>query len=191
MEYCMQFKSVAINGALLGSFVISISSYAASWTLTPNSDVGFYIDSLGMNIVKGQFKRVQSSLNFDTSTPQKASTEFVMDVNSLSINKSSLKNMIMGEDLFYAAKYPSASFKSTAFKPLANNKYLISGNLTLRNVTKPVTFNATIKPNVNNSKLLDFSSTTVIKRSDFGMKKAVGGVGEKVNIQVSGQWKAQ
>ena len=99
--------------------------------------------------------------------------------------------MIMGEDLFYAAKYPSASFKSTAFKPLANNKYLISGNLTLRNVTKPVTFNATIKPNVNNSKLLDFSSTTVIKRSDFGMKKAVGGVGEKVNIQVSGQWKAQ
>ncbi|ENU60384.1 hypothetical protein GJV03_00125 [Acinetobacter sp. RIT698] len=187
----MQFKSVAINGALLGSFVISISSYAASWTLTPNSDVGFHIDSLGMNIVKGQFKRVQSSLNFDTSTPQKASTEFVMDVNSLSINKSSLKNMIMGEDLFYAAKYPSASFKSTAFKPLANNKYLISGNLTLRNVTKPVTFNATIKPNVNNSKLLDFSSTTVIKRSDFGMKKAVGGVGEKVNIQVSGQWKAQ
>ena len=100
----MQFKSVAINGALLGSFVISISSYAASWTLTPNSDVGFHIDSLGMNIVKGQFKRVNSALNFDTSAPQNASTEFVMDVNSLSINKSSLKSMIMGEDLFYAAK---------------------------------------------------------------------------------------
>ncbi len=187
----MLFRRVVTSGVCVCGLMISLSSYAESWKLTANSQVGFYIDSMGMSIVKGQFKRVQSSLNFDVQAPQKASTEFVMDVNSLSIDKSSLKNMIFGEDLFYVAKYPSVSFKSTSFKTLPNNKYQILGNLTLRNVTKPVIFNATIKPSISNSQLLDFNSTTTIKRSDFGMRKAVGGVGEKVNIQVSGQWKAQ
>ncbi|WP_336034928.1 YceI family protein [Acinetobacter bereziniae] len=188
----MNFKSVATKSiALCSCSIFALSTYAATWSLTANSQVGFHIDSLGINIVKGQFQKVQSQLDFDINTPQSASTQFVMDVNSLSISKSSLKNMIMGQDLFYAEKYPTASFKSTSFKPLANHQYLILGQLTLRNVVKPVTFKATIKPHSNDPKLLDFTSSTTIKRSDFGMKKAIGGVGEKVNIQVSGQWKAK
>lgn len=192
----MQLNQKRLNqkiakAVIFSTAVLSTSAFATNWTLTPSSRVGFNIDSMGISIVKGQFKRVQSSLNFDVKAPQKASTEFVMDVNSLSINKSSLKNMILGEDLFYAAKYPSVSFKSTSFKALSNNKYQILGNLTLRNVTKSVIFDATIKPNTSNPKLLDFNSSTTINRSDFGMKKAVGGVGEKVNIQVNGQWKTQ
>lgn len=188
----MNFKSVATKSiALCSCSIFALSTYAATWSLIANSQVGFHIDSLGVNIVKGQFQKFQSQLDFDINTPQSASTQFVMDVNSLSISKSSLKNMIMGQDLFYAEKYPTASFKSTSFKPLANHQYLILGQLTLRSVTKPVTFKATIKPHSNDPKLLDFTSSTTIKRSDFGMKKAIGGVGEKVNIQVSGQWKAK
>ena len=48
-----------------------------------------------------------------------------------------------------------------------------------------------LKPNPSNPKLLDVQSSTVINRSDFGMKRALGGVGEKVNIQLSGQWLAK
>lgn len=188
----MNFKSAAIKSiALCIGSIFALSTSATTWSLSANSQVGFHIDSLGVNIVKGQFQKFQSQLDFDVDRPQVASTQFVMDVNSLSISKSSLKNMMMGQDLFYAEKYPTASFKSTSFKPLANHQYLILGQLTLRNVTKPVTFNATIKPHSNDPKLLDFNASTVIKRSDFGMKKALGGVGEKVNIQVAGQWKAK
>ena len=58
-------------------------------------------------------------------------------------------------------------------------------------MSKAVTFNATLKPSKRNVKWMDFNGSTQIKRHDFGMKKAVGGVGEKVNIQVSGQWEIQ
>jgi polyisoprenoid-binding protein YceI len=188
----MNFKSVTMKSIVFCSgSIFALSTYAATWSLTANSQVGFKIESMGVTIVKGQFQKFQSQLDFDVNNPQAASTQFVMNVDSLSINKSSLKNMIMGQDLFYAEKYPTASFKSISFKPLTDHKYLILGQLTLRNVTKPVTFNATIKPDPNNPKLMDFKSSTTIKRSDFGMKKALGGVGENVNIQVSGQWKAK
>jgi len=74
---------------------------------------------------------------------------------------------------------------------LGGGKYNIAGNLTLRGITKPVTFSTTLKPSANSAHLLDVRSSAMINRSDFGMKKAIGGVGEKVNIQLSGQWKVQ
>ncbi|OYW68600.1 MAG: hypothetical protein B7Z24_06990 [Pseudomonadales bacterium 32-42-5] len=173
------------------TFAFSTQVQAQSWTLTPQSNVGFEIKSLGVTVVRAKFNRVQSSMQFDAKAPQHASTNFVMDVNSLSLSKPSLKNIILGEDLFYASKYKSANFKSTSFKDLGDGQYNIVGNLTLRGTTKPVSFSTTLKPSTNNTNLLDVQSSAVINRSDFGMKKAIAGVGEKVNIQLSGQWKVQ
>ena len=198
MDRKQQMKQIAshtvIRNALMiagVTFAFSTQVQAQSWTLTPQSNVGFEIKSLGVTVVRAKFNRVQSSMQFDAKAPQHASTHFVMDVNSLSLSKPSLKNMILGEDLFYASKYKTASFKSTSFKDLGSGRYNIVGNLTLRGITKPVSFRTTLKPSANNANLLDVQSSAVINRSDFGMKKAIGGVGEKVNIQLSGQWKVQ
>ena len=198
MDRKQQTKQIAshtvIKNALLiagVTFAFSTQVQAQSWTLTPQSNVGFEIKSLGVPVVRARFNRVQSSMQFDAKAPQHASTNFAMDVNSLSLSKPSLKNIILGEDLFYASKYKTANFKSTSFKDLGGGQYNIFGNLTLRGITKPVSFSTTLKPNTNNANLLDVQSSAVINRSDFGMKKAIGGVGEKVNIQLSGQWKVQ
>ena len=198
MDRKQQTKQIAryavIKNALLiagVTFAFSTQVQAQSWTLTPQSNVGFEIKSLGVTVVRAKFNRVQSSMQFDAKAPQQASTNFVMDVNSLSLSKPSLKNMILGEDLFYASKYKSANFKSTSFKDLGGGQYNIVGNLTLRGITKSVSFSTTLKPSANNTNLLDVQSSAVINRSDFGMKKAIAGVGEKVNIQLSGQWKVQ
>ena len=198
MDRKQQTKQIAshtvIKNALLiagVTFAFSTQVQAQSWTLTPQSNVGFEIKSLGVTVVRAKFNRVQSSMQFDAKAPQHASTHFVMDVNSLSLSKPSLKNMILGEDLFYASKYKTANFKSTSFKDLGDGQYNIAGNLTLRGITKPVSFSTTLKPSASNANLLDVQSSAVINRSDFGMKKAIGGVGEKVNIQLSGQWKVQ
>ena len=198
MDRKQQTKQIAshtvIKNALLiagVTFAFNTQVQAQSWTLTPESNVGFEIKSLGVTVVRAKFNRVQSSMQFDAKAPQHASTHFVMDVNSLSLSKPSLKNMILGEDLFYASKYKTANFKSTSFKDLGGGQYNIFGNLTLRGITKPVSFSTTLKPSASNANLLDVQSFAVINRSDFGMKKAMGGVGEKVNIQLSGQWKVQ
>ena len=168
------------------SSIVTSSAFAQSWTLTPQSDVGFEIKSMGLTVLKAKFNQVQSTMQFDAKAPQNASTHFVFDVDSLSFSKPLLKKLIMGEDLFYAAKYKTVKFKSTQFKDLGNGKYNVMGNLTLRGVTKPVTFATTFKPSASNVNLLEVQSSAVINRSDFGMRKGIGGVGEKVNLQLSG-----
>lgn len=107
MDRKQQTKQIAshtvIKNALMiagVTFAFSTQVQAQSWTLTPQSNVGFEIKSLGVTVVRAKFNRVQSSMQFDAKAPQQASTNFVMDVNSLSLSKPSLKNMILGEDCF-------------------------------------------------------------------------------------------
>lgn len=189
MNITTTMKSVFIAGVM--SLSIVVQAHAQQWTLTPQTHVGFDIRSMGFSIVKGTFNQVQSSMSFDPQVPQNASAEFVLDINSLSLNKPSLRNMILDEDLFYAEKYPAATFNSHEFILLENNHYSIKGDLTLRGITQPVTLDTYLKPNTANPQLLDVESKAVVNRSDFGMKKAFGGIGEKVNIEVDGQWETR
>ncbi|MDQ1210216.1 polyisoprenoid-binding protein YceI [Acinetobacter baylyi] len=187
----MHTDRIKTNMRFVSLFTVMLATASAaetSWILTPDSEVGFHIDSLGVNIVKARFNTVQSWMKFDPAVLQNASVRFVLDVNSLSFDKPAMRNMILGQDLFYAEKYKTVTFKSNNFKALDDYRYVISGQLTIRGVSKPVIFNATLKPVSYRNHLMDVSATTTIDRSDFGMKKAFGGVGEKVNIQLVGQW---
>ncbi|WP_313033038.1 YceI family protein [Acinetobacter sp.] len=179
-------QSVLIASVINLSIVVQV--HAQEWTLTPQTYVGFEVKSMGLSIVKGKFQQVQSGMSFDPARPENASAQFVLHVNSLNLSKPSLENMILGEDLFYAKKYPTATFNSHEFVPLGNNQYKIKGELTLRGITRPVILDTSLEPNPSDPKFMDVHATTMIKRSDFGMKKAFGGIGEKVNIKVSGQW---
>lgn len=172
------------------AMIMSIQTVLASpWHLTEDSEVGFHIDSFGVTFVKGQFEKVQSSLQFNLQQPEQATAEVILDITSIRLNRPSFKQMVLGPDLFYVEKYKTATFTSTQFKALGDHRYQILGNLTLRGVTHPISFNARLVPNSNNPDVLDVEAYTIIRRSDFGMKKALGGIGEKVNIQVIGQWK--
>ena len=163
-------------------------AHAQQWALTPRTYVGFDIESLVFPIVKGRFNQFQSSMTFDASALENASAQFTLEVNSISLNKPALKRMILAEDLFYVDKYAIATFNSHEFIALGHDKYSIKGMLTLRGVSKMVTLDTLLKPNTINPRLLDVESQTVVQRSDFGMKRALGGIGENEHIRLSGQW---
>lgn len=184
-------RSPRVSGYIYAfAMIMSIQTALASpWHLSADSEVGFHIDSFGVTFVKGQFEKVQSSLQFNLQQPEQATAEVIFDITSIDLNRPSFKQMVLGPDLFYVEKYKTATFTSTQFKALGDHRYQILGNLTLRGVTHPISFNARLVPNSNNPDVLDVEAYTIIRRSDFGMKKALGGIGEKVNIQVIGQWK--
>ncbi len=185
----LKLKTTIKTGLLSLAICLALTSqsFARSWTLTPKSDVGFEIKSMGLTVVKAKFNQVQSTMQFDAKAPQNASTHLVMDVESLSFSKPLFKHMILGEDLFYVEKYKTVIFRSIQFKDLGNGKYNVLGHLTLRGVTKPVIFETTFKPSMSNANLLDVQASAVINRRDFGMKKGIAGVGDKVNLHLSGQ----
>ena len=143
-------------GALI---VVSMSQvHAANWVLAPTSNVGFHIDSARESMVIAKFNTVHATLNFDENAPQQASTRFIMDVDSLSLNNPAMKSTLLGKDLFYAAQFKTVSFKSDQFRALGNNKYQIIGQLTIRGITRPVIFDSTLKPVTNNQKLMNMVS---------------------------------
>ncbi|SPL72200.1 hypothetical protein KPC_3378 [Acinetobacter stercoris] len=171
------------------NFIIGVA-FAANWSLSPESNVGFYIESMGIKVIKGKFTQVQSDFNFDIKAPQNAQTTFVIHVNSLNLNKSSMQKMMLDKNRFHAEKYKTIMFKSTQFKLLEQNKYAVSGQLTLRGVTRPVVFMTELTP-TENVHVMNIRSRTQIDRKDYGMKPAFGGIGEKVNLVVDGQIKVK
>lgn len=107
MNIQTSLQSVLIVSVIHLGIVAQVN--AQEWTLTPQSYVGFEVKSMGFSTVKGKFEQVQSSMSFDPVAPKNASARFVMQVNSLRLSKPSLKNMILGEDLFYA-EVPNSDF---------------------------------------------------------------------------------
>ena len=155
------------------SLSIMIQANAQAWTLTPKTQVGFNIRAMGFSLVKGQFTQFQSNMKFDPTTPQNASAQLVLQMNSVRLNKSGLKDLLLGEGFFFVEQYPTARFNSREFIVLGNHQYDIKGDLTLRGITQPVTLKTRLKPNSYNPQMLDVEAKTVVKREDFGMKKSL------------------
>lgn len=193
MGHGMDVIKLAQHGLLTGFVVWGLlpQVHAKTWVLTDTSRISFDIKTVGLSAVKGVSNQSQAKLYFDINTPQNASVQVIFPTNSLKFNNPALRAIVLGESFFYSAKYQTATFKSTEFLPQGQDYYTVAGDLTLRGITKPVIFEAMLKPNVSNPKLLDVDASGIINRSDFGMKKAYGGVGEKVNIQLIGQWQVK
>ena len=95
--------------------------------------------------------------------------------------------------MFDVEKYPTISFKSTSITKLEGMKYKLVGNLTMKGVTKPATFNLTLNGMGKNQKtqkpIAGFKLTGVVKRTDFG----IGGmpfavVSEDIEIRAVGEF---
>ena len=101
--------------------------------------------------------------------------------------------ILKGDDFFNAEQFPAMKFQSTSFKPLGGNKYKLAGNLTIRNVTKPVVFDVTSGGTANamGKTKAGFKAKTTINRFDYNLKwnqaTEAGGltVGKDVEIVVN------
>ncbi len=93
-------------------------------------------------------------------------------VASLSTDNTMRDNHLKSDDFFNAEKFPEISFKSTSFEKLSDNKYKITGDLTIRDVTKNVTFNAVLNGVLKTDRglLSSWKATTTINRFDYNLK---------------------
>ena len=122
-----------------------------------------------------------------------AKINFTIQVGSLSTDNDMRDNHLKSDDFFNAAKYPLINFVSTSFTPLGDNKYKLVGNLTIRDVTKAVTFDVKYGGTAiaMGGTHAGFKATTKIDRFDYNLKwsKATeaGGmvVGKDVEITIN------
>ncbi|OLY90962.1 Polyisoprenoid-binding protein YceI [Cnuella takakiae] len=167
---------------------------AGKWSVDrAHSNVRFSISHLVVSEVEGKFKMFDGALEHTKPDFSDAKIAFSVDVNSIDSDNEMRDKHLKGDDFFNAEKYPAMKFQSTSFKPLGGNKYKLAGNLTIRDVTKPVVFDVIFGGTTNamGKTKAGFKAKTTINRFDYNLKWSqateAGGlaVGKDVEIVVN------
>lgn len=176
--------------SLLVSLCLALPAFAAD-VYTPDlshSVVGFKVGHLGISTVRGQFTDYTGKVSFDPADPTKSSVEITVQAKSVDTSNAKRDEHLRGADFFNVEKFPTLSFKSTAVKKVDDTTYEVTGNFTLLGTTKPITIQFTDVAFGKGMKGEDRAGGTTrfkIKRSDYGMGKMVGPVGDSVEIELS------
>lgn len=168
---------------------------ATVWEIdTSHSSAQFAVRHLMVSTVRGDFGNTTGTLTLDEQDPTQSTIEATINVSSINTRNQKRDDHLKGPDFFDAAKYPTMTFKSKKVVAAGEGKFTVTGDLTLRGVTKEVVLNVegTTKPTKDpmGKMRLGGGATTKINRKDFGLayNKALetGGVliGEEVDITI-------
>jgi polyisoprenoid-binding protein YceI len=126
------------------------------------SEVKFTVKNFGLN-TPGTFKGLKGSIQFNSSDISSASFNVSIDANTVNTGIDMRDNHLKGEDYFDAEKYPTINFVSTGIKA-DNDGYIISGQLTIKGISKNISFPFTATS--QNGGML-FTGDFSIDRKDF------------------------
>ncbi|GAA4340415.1 YceI family protein [Flaviaesturariibacter amylovorans] len=158
-----------------GLALLSTGVFAQTkWNLdASHSNVRFTVSHLVISEVEGSFRKFEGNIAHTKPDFTDAAINFTVDVNSINTDNEGRDKHLKGDDFFNAAQYPQMTFKSTSFKKVSGNKYLLAGIMTIRNVSKPVTFDVTyggtVKDPWGNTKA-GFKAKGSVNRFDYGLK---------------------
>lgn len=111
------------------------------WTIDPtHSEVGFKVKHMMFTNVKGLFNDYSANIDFNDDL-KNANLQFEAKINSIFTNNADRDNHLKSADFFDAEQYPTLNFKSTNIQG-NGSEYEITGDLTIKGITKPVTLNA-------------------------------------------------
>lgn len=139
---------------------------------TGDSDVTFRIRKWGVLTVTGRFADVSGEVFLDPGAPERSRVRVEVRVASVSTGEQVRDRMLQSEDFFYAARHPSMSFVSTAVARLPDGRATVTGDLTIRGVTRRVTVPVTVHgPSVDPEAgaLAGFETTFRLDRRDYGV----------------------
>jgi polyisoprenoid-binding protein YceI len=190
-------KKLAI---ILSAFIMltAFTGSAPTWKNDPaHSQIAFTVKHLGISDVSGVFN--DFDVKVQSSKPDFNDAVFELDVKigSIDTRVDARDNHLKSADFFDAEKYPSMHFKSTGIEKSGDDKYLLTGDLTLHGVTKPVTMNLEYRGTVENpmdkKQTTGFQVTGVIKRSDFNIGAGFPPpmISDEVRIKADGEFTQQ
>jgi len=159
-----------------------------------HSKLTFTATHLLISDVDGLFKNFEATITTSKPDFSDAIFELSADVSSINTEVEMRDNDLKSANYFNAATYPTITFKSTSIKPNGQNKYKLTGNLTIHGVTKSVTMDLWYRGTTENpmSKQQDagFKLTGTLKRTDFniGSNTPSAIVGDEIEIKADGEF---
>lgn len=156
---------------------------------TGHSTTLFRVQHAGAAYFWGRFDTVTGTITSDSATANGLSFDITIDVKSVNTASSKRDDHLRAPDFFSAKEFPTMTFKSTSAKKVDGNFYEVTGDLTVRGVTKPITARVewTGTADKGMGRRIGFEAIFNIKRSDFGVSYGVenGALGDDVRVIVA------
>ena len=149
------------------------AALAFRWSADPaHSAVAFRVRHLGITWVNGAFKQWTAELDYDPAKPESASVVAHIQTGSVDTGNERRDNDLR-QNYLAADSFPEITFVSKKVERVAADRLRISGDLTLRGVTRPVVLDAEVGGVINTprGRRTAFSATTTVKRQDFGITR--------------------
>ncbi len=154
-----------------------------------HSFIVFDIHHFGAGYVYGTFAGPKGTVEYDANDLSKIKFDAQTSADSISTQNSMRDRDLKGPDFFNVRQFPTIAFVSTSAEKTGDNTIKLTGNLTLKGVTKPVTVTmertGTGKGGMRNETRVGFRTTFTIKRSDFDMTYDAPAIGDEVELIVA------
>jgi polyisoprenoid-binding protein YceI len=145
-----------------------------TWQIDPmHTQVEFSAKHFGMMTVRGHFTDVATSGNIDPANPAGSSVDVTINVASLTTNNAQRDNDLRSSYFLELDKYPTITFHSTRVEPTGPDTFALTGDLTVKGITKPITLQVQHYGEMNDPMMghrVAYSAEGQINRKDFGME---------------------
>lgn len=167
-------KALALATLFAASTLAAGVAHASEWTIDPSHTTAqFSVRHLMVTDVKGTFSKVSGTIDLNEKDPTKSVVDVVIDANSIDTRDAKRDEHLKSADFFDAANHPKITFKSTQIKKVGKDKYKVTGDLTMRGVTKPVTLDVVgPTPPIKNPwgmTVRGVNASGKLNRKDFGL----------------------
>ena len=158
--------------ALAASLTAPVRADVETYAIDPvHSSVGFSIRHF-VSKVPGSFTKFAGTITVDRANLENSSVQATIDIGSVSTANETRDTHLKTPDFFDVAKFPGMTFKSKAWKKTGNDSFDVTGDLTIKDVTKEVVLNVKLLgfgPGMKGAMLSGWEATTTLKRADFGV----------------------
>jgi polyisoprenoid-binding protein YceI len=172
---------------------VPAADLTGTWKIDPaHSRLGFVARHALVTKVRGQFSDFEGTLHLDAVDPGQSSAEVTIQAASVDTRQEQRDGHLRSEDFFAVERYPVLTFRSTAVEAVGDDTYRVTGDLTIRDQTHPVSidleYNGTVRDPQGNLRA-GFEGFTTVNRKDWGLNwnaaLEAGGllVSEKVTLE--------
>ena len=185
----MQFKTLSLGLAVAIASSVTLAA-PVDYKIDPtHTATVFSWNHFGFSTPSANFTDIQGVIKVDNAKPANSSVEVTIPISSVNTNVPALDKEFQEEAWFNAAKYPNITFKSTKVEKKKKKHFKITGDLTVKGVTKPVVLDAVLNKQGEHPMAkvpaIGFNATTSFDRSAFGIGNYVPNVGDKITVNIT------
>ncbi len=169
----------------------------SKWQLDPShTQVEFAVKHLGMMTVRGYFSDLSATAEIDPDHPQTSSVQVTIPMSSIRTHNDSRDKDLRSSNILDVDNYPTMTFRSTSVTPAGGDNYKLTGDLTIKGTTQPVTLDVTRYGEFNDAGTfghrIAYGATGKINRKDFGLNldMVLDGrfvIGQEIQISIEGE----